>query len=76
MEVLLKFDISDYEIKEFEDTGTMLIRKRGMEGKPDYSIEGEGFVIEFKEGEIYIIDLYDPTIAQDFKDRHLLQISG
>lgn len=48
MEVFLKISLRDYGIKEFEDTGTIIIVKKGLSGKPDYSIEGGGFVVEFK----------------------------
>ncbi len=51
MEVFLKISLKDYEIKEFEDTGTIIIVKKGLSGKPDYSIDGDGFVVEFKNGE-------------------------
>ncbi len=55
MELFLKIPLKDYEIKEFEDTGTIVIVKKGLSGKPDYSIERDGFVVEFKDGEIYNI---------------------
>ncbi len=69
MEVFLKISLRDYGIKEFEDTGTIIIVKKGLSGKPDYSIDGEGFVVEFKNGEIYIIDIYDPEVARNFREK-------
>ncbi len=69
MEVFLKISLKDYGIKEFEDTGTIIIVKKGLSGKPDYSIEGGGFVVEFKNGEIYIIDIYDPEVARNFREK-------
>ncbi|MEJ7619309.1 MAG: hypothetical protein WKI46_00635 [Aquificaceae bacterium] len=69
MEMFLKISLKDYEIKEFEDTGTIIIVKKRLSGKPDYSIEGEGFVVEFKNGEIYTIDIYDPEVARNFREK-------
>ncbi len=72
MEVLLRIPLEGYEIKEFEDTGTMLIARKGLSGRPDYSLEGKGFVIEFKNGLVYVIDIYDPKVAKVFRERLLL----
>ncbi len=74
MELLLKIDLEDYEIREYPDTGTILVVKKGMDGEPDYSVEGEGFVMEFKDGMVYTIDIYDPDVAKKFKDRYLLSV--
>ncbi|GAB6066227.1 hypothetical protein JCM9492_13200 [Aquifex pyrophilus] len=72
MELLLKIPLEDYEIKEYPDTGTILIVRKGMKGEPDYSIEGEGMVIEFKDGQIYTIDVYDPELAKRFREEMVL----
>ena len=74
MELLLKIDLEDYEMREYPDTGTILVVKKGMDGEPDYSVEGEGFVMEFKNGVVYTIDIYDPDVAKKFKDRYLLSV--
>ncbi len=74
MELLLRIDLEDYEVKEYPDTGTILVFRKGVEGEPDYSIEGEGFVVEFKDGLVYTIDIYDPEVAKEFKDRYLLSV--
>lgn len=68
MELLLKLPLEDYEIKEFLDTGTLMIVHKDMHGQPDYSIEGEGFVVEFKDGTVYIIDVYEPQVARKIKE--------
>ncbi len=68
MELSLKIPLKDYEIREYGDTGTILIVRRGMKGEPEYSLEGEGFVIEFKEGKIYTIDIYDPEVAKRVRE--------
>jgi len=52
-----------------------LIIRKGMEGEPDYSIEGEGFVVEFKDGEIYAVDVYDPEVASKVKREFYLQLT-
>ncbi len=76
MELLLgiRLDEDKYEIREYSDTGTLLIVRKGMKGEPDYSIEGEGFVVEFKDGEIYTVDVYDPEVASQVKERFYLQV--
>ncbi|WP_164930565.1 hypothetical protein [Aquifex aeolicus] len=74
MELLLKIPLEKekYEIKEYPETGTMLIVHKDLRGEPDYSIEGEGLVIEFKNGEIYTIDVYDPEVARKIKQELVL----
>ena len=72
MELLLKMPLENYEIREYPETGTMLIVRKGMKGKPDYSIEGEGMVIEFKDGQIYTIDIYDPEVAKKLREKLVL----
>ncbi len=76
MELLLgiRLEKDKYEVKEYPDTGTLLIVRKGMKGEPDYSIEGEGFVVEFKDGEIYTVDVYDPKVASQVKERFYLQV--
>ena len=69
MELLLKIPLEEYEIREYPETGTMLIIRKGMNGKPDYSIEREGMVIEFKDGQIYTIDIYEPEVAKKLKKK-------
>ena len=69
MELSLKIALDEYEVKEYPETGTMLIVRKGMSGEPDYSVEGEGFVIEFKEGKIYLIDIFDPEVARQVKEK-------
>ena len=73
-ELLLKLTLNDYEIKEYPETGTMLIIRKGMKGFPDYSIEGEGVTIEFKDGKIYTIDIHDPKVAQKLKQKLILTL--
>ncbi len=77
MELLLgiKLEDKDYEVREYPDTGTLLIIHKGMKGEPDYSIEGEGFVVEFKDGEIYAVDVYDPEVASRVKEKLYLQLT-
>jgi len=74
MELLLKIPLDDYEIREYPETETMLIIRKGMKGEPDYSIEGEGMVIEFKDGKIYTIDIYDSEVAKRFRKEFVLAL--
>ncbi len=76
MELLLgiRLEKGKYEIREYPDTGTLLIVRKDMKGEPDYSIEGEGFVVEFKDGEVYTVDVYDPKVASQVKDKLYLEV--
>ena len=76
MELLLgiRLEGDKYEVREYPDTGTLLIVRKGVKGEPDYSIEGEGFVVEFKDGEIYTVDIYDPEVVSQVKERFYLQV--
>ncbi len=74
MELLLRLPLEGYEVKEYPDTRTILVVKKGVRGEPDYSLEGDGFVIEFKNGEVYTIDIYEPEVAQRFREKHLLSV--
>ena len=48
MELLLRLPLEGYEVKEYPDTGTIPVVKEGVREEPDYSLEGDGFAIEFK----------------------------
>ncbi len=74
MDLLLRLSPEDYELKEFPETGTLFVVHRSMKGKPDYSIEGDGFVIEFKDGLIYTVDVYDPEVAKRVKAKAPLEL--
>ena len=76
MELLLGIRLEEdkYEVREYSETGTLLIVRKDMEGEPDYSIEGDGFVVEFKDGEIYTVDVYDREVASQVKERFYLQV--
>jgi hypothetical protein len=74
MELLLKIPLEDFEIKEFPDTGTILLVRKGFEGESDYTLEGEGFVLEFKEGKPVYLDIYDPEVAKAFKKHFALEL--
>ncbi|RMH06672.1 MAG: hypothetical protein D6699_02140 [Aquificota bacterium] len=75
MELRIRIPLEGYEVKSYEDTGTMLIFRKDLSGEPDYAIEGDGFVIEFKNGEIYTIDVYDPETAKRLKKEFTLAIT-
>jgi len=77
MELLLGITLEDdeYEIKRFPETGTMVIHRKGISGEPDYSVEGDGFVVEFKDGKIYTVDIYDPEVASRAGEKFYLQLS-
>ncbi len=72
--LIIKLGEDKYETKEYSDTGTLLIVRKDMKGEPDYSIEGDGFVVEFKDGEIYTVDVFDPKVASQVRERFYLQV--
>ena len=45
-----------------------------MKGLPDYSVEGDGITIEFKDGKIYTIDIYDPAVVQKLKEKFIVTL--
>lgn len=55
----LKFDSDLFEKKVDPETGNILFFKQGMKGIPDRVIEGDGFTVELKDNQIYLIDIFN-----------------
>ena len=48
-----------FEKKIDPETGNILFYRRDMRGVSDRVIEGDGFTVEFKDGQIYLIDIFN-----------------
>lgn len=55
----LKFDSSLFEKKIDPQSGNILFFRKGMTGIPDRVIEGDGFTVEIKDNQIYLIDIFN-----------------
>lgn len=56
-------DIYNFDKHIDSDNGAILFTKKGFSGLPDKVFEDHGFTIEFKNGEVVVIDIYQPEIA-------------
>jgi hypothetical protein len=57
----IKFNLNDYEKYIDSQTGSILFHKLGTKGLPDKVIHGDGYTIEIKNNEIYLIDIFNPV---------------
>ena len=48
-----------FEKKIDPETGNILFYRRDMRGVSDRVIEGDGFTVEFKDDQIYLIDIFN-----------------
>ena len=55
----LRFDAELFEKKIDPENGNILFHRKDMRGIPDKVIEGEGFTVEIKDDQVYIIDIFD-----------------
>ena len=39
--------------------GNILFHRKDMRGLPDKVVDGDGFTVEFKDGQIYLIDIFN-----------------
>lgn len=56
----LSFKPELFEKKVDPETGNILFFRRDMRGVSDQVIEGDGFTVEFKDGQVYLIDIFNP----------------
>lgn len=56
----MEIDIKNMEKTIDPETGAILFHKAGFNGIPDKTLNGNGFSVEFKNGEIVMIDIYYP----------------
>lgn len=55
----LKFDSKLFEKKVDPRNGNILFYRKDMQGMPDKVIEGEGFTVEIKDNQVYLIDIFN-----------------
>ncbi|MDA0748929.1 MAG: hypothetical protein O2954_20615 [bacterium] len=55
----LKFDTSLFEKKIDSQSGNILFFRKDMKGIPDRVIEGDGFTVEIKDNQVYLIDIFN-----------------
>lgn len=59
MNMDLNFKPELFDKKIDPQTGNILFFRRDMRGIPDQVIEGDGFTVEFKDGQVYLIDIFN-----------------
>ena len=55
----LNFRPELFEKKIDPETGNMLFFRRDMRGISDQVIEGDGFTVEFKDNQVYLVDIFN-----------------
>lgn len=55
----LKIDTDLFDKKIDPQNGNILFHRKDMKGIPDRVIEGDGFTVEFKNGQVYLIDIFN-----------------
>ncbi len=55
----LKFDSKLFEKKVDPQSGNILFYRKDMRGVPDKVIEGDGFTVEIKDNQVYLIDIFN-----------------
>ncbi len=55
----LKLDSNLFEKKIDPKNGNILFYRKDMHGIPDKVIEGDGFTVEIKDNQIYLIDIFN-----------------
>ena len=57
----LNFRPKLFEKKIDPKTGNILFFRRDLRGVSDQVIEGDGFTVEFKDNQLYLIDIFNAT---------------
>ncbi len=55
----LSFKPELFEKRVDPKTGNILFFRRDMRGISDQVIEGDGFTVEFKDDQVYVIDIFN-----------------
>ena len=55
----LKLSSESFEKKIDPRNGSILFYRRDMRGIPDRVIEGDGFTVEIKDNQVYLIDIFN-----------------
>lgn len=65
----LSFKPEFFDKKVDPATGSILFFRRDMRGIPDRVVEGDGFTVEFKDDQVFAIDIFSAPKVME----HLLQ---
>ena len=57
----LKFNMAGFEKYIDSQTGGILFHNKNIQGLPDKVINGDGYTIELKNNEIFLIDIFNPN---------------
>ena len=57
MDLNLKY--KEFKKKVDPETGSILFYREDMKGLPEKVYQGEGYTIEVKNGQVYLIDIYN-----------------
>lgn len=55
----LSFDSDLFQKKVDPDTGSILFFRSDLKGLPDKVMEGDGFTVEVKDNQVYMIDIFN-----------------
>ncbi|MDP6778425.1 MAG: hypothetical protein QGI83_16845 [Candidatus Latescibacteria bacterium] len=55
----LKFESELFEKKIDPENGNILFYRSDMSGLPDKVLEGDGFTVEIKDDQVYLIDIFN-----------------
>ena len=55
----LRFDSELFEKRIDPKSGNILFYRKDMRGVPDKVIEGDGFTVEIKDNQVYLIDVFN-----------------
>ena len=55
----LNFDATLFDKKIDPQSGNILFFRKDMRGIPDRVIEGDGFTVEIKDEQVYLIDIFN-----------------
>ena len=55
----LRCDFRLFEKKIDPQNGSILFYRRDLSGIPDQVIDGEGFTVEVKDNQVYLIDIFN-----------------
>jgi predicted RNA-binding protein len=59
----LNFDSKQFEKKIDPETGSILFFRPDVSGLPDKVMEGDGFTVEVKNNQVYLIDIFNSNIV-------------
>jgi hypothetical protein len=74
----LKIDAHLFEKRIDPQSGNILFYRKDMKGIPDQVVEGDGFTVEFKDGQVYLIDIFnaEKVLGKLIKDIEVECFSG